>query len=221
VARGIEPADCVGIRVDSHCDCARLLGGWVAFGGAALALLLAAYELNSMYAHRGWHPSTVLSTALGAVFLIAARILVLEHDASRVLVVLGVSISALVVLAFAWIMTTRKVLDGVMIDWALTIASGFYLGWPLAFFLLLRGDTFGAGTKGFWWLLALFSWHGRMTRLRWLAGITSAGINSLRTSALRRHGKDSWAGSFYGHRRLRVYHGDSHCVSTSPWCRSD
>ena len=131
-------------------------GGWVAFGGALLALLLAAYELNSMYAHRGWHPSTMLSTATGAVFLIAARVLVLEHDANRVLVVLGVSISALVVFAFAWIMITRKVLDGVMIDWALTIASGFYLGWPLAFFLLLRGDTFGASTKGFWWLLALF-----------------------------------------------------------------
>src|SRR5262249_26934543 len=28
-------------------------------------------------------------------------------------------------------------------------------GWPLAFFLLLRGDTLGAGTTGFWWMLAL------------------------------------------------------------------
>ena len=34
-------------------------GGWVAFGGAALALTLALYELHAMLAHRGWHLSLI------------------------------------------------------------------------------------------------------------------------------------------------------------------
>src|SRR5262249_42207313 len=68
---------------------------------------------------------------------------------------LGGGISALIILTFAWLILTRRKVEGSLLDWALAMAGTFYLGWPLAFFLLLRGDTLGASTTGFWWMLAL------------------------------------------------------------------
>src|SRR5262249_20008820 len=72
-----------------------------------------------------------------------------------VLLLLGGGISALIILTFAWLILTRRTIEGSLLDWALAMAGTFYLGWPLAFFLLLRGDTLGASTTGFWWMLAL------------------------------------------------------------------
>jgi phosphatidate cytidylyltransferase len=131
-------------------------GGWVAFAGALLALVLAAYELHTMFRQRGWRPVSLLSLGMGVVFLVAARLLVLRHPYPQVLMLLGVGISGLIVLTFAWIILTRHDNQAGLTDLTLTIASAVYLGWPLAAFLLLRGDTLGAGTAGFWWLLALF-----------------------------------------------------------------
>src|SRR5215469_2287327 len=131
-------------------------GGWVAFAGALLALVLAAYELHTMFRHRGWRPVSLLSLGMGVVFLVAARLLVLGHPYPQVFMVLGVGISGLIVLTFAWVILTRHDNQAGLIDWTLTIAGAVYLGWPLATFLLLRGDALGAGTAGFWWLLAVF-----------------------------------------------------------------
>ena len=131
-------------------------GGWVAFGGAVLALLLGAYELNAMFTHKGWHPPLLLSTLLGLTFLCAARLYILRVQPGPVLLLLGAGISALLILSFTWLILTRKNLEGSVLDWALAMGSAFYLGWPLAFFLLLRGDTLGASNNGFWWMLALF-----------------------------------------------------------------
>src|SRR5262245_27939019 len=130
-------------------------GGWVAFAGATLFLLLGAYELHAMFVHKGWHPPSLLGVALGLDFLIAARLLVLRGDPGLILLLLGGGISALIILTFAWLILTRRTIEGSLLDWALAMGGTFYLGWPLAFFLLLRGDTLGAGTTGFWWMLAL------------------------------------------------------------------
>lgn len=131
-------------------------GGWVAFGGAALALAIGLWELRRMFAAKGWRPLLSLTFAAGIVFSIAA-VLWHEHDAvaSLALTVL-LAISALMTLSFAWLILTRKTVEGALTDWALTIGSAIYLAWPIAFFLLLRGDTVGAKNTGFGWLLAMF-----------------------------------------------------------------
>lgn len=131
-------------------------GGWIAFGAAALALFVGAYELHGMFTHKELHPLMALSVALGLDFLVAAMLYTQHPDPLIPLTLLGAGISALIIISFAWLMLTRKTLDGILVDWALTLAAALYLGWPLAFFLLLRGATPGASTAGFWWLLALF-----------------------------------------------------------------
>ena len=131
-------------------------GGWIAFAGATLALGIGLYELYRMYAHKGWYPPMLLSAALSLEFLVVAT---LWHEhvsplALAVAVMLGISV--VVLGSFAWVILTRKTLDGAILDWALTIATPFYLGFPLGFFLLLRGNEAGANNTGFAWLLALF-----------------------------------------------------------------
>ncbi|HEX6818110.1 MAG TPA: phosphatidate cytidylyltransferase [Ktedonobacterales bacterium] len=124
-------------------------GGWIAFAGVVLVLLLGTWELRDMFAHRGWHPLVVLSLALSLVFFVAAML-----PAYRVLL-LEAGISALVIGSFAWLMITRPTIERTLVDWSLTLAIPFYLGWPLAFLLLLRGDTLGYESRGFWWLWVL------------------------------------------------------------------
>lgn len=131
-------------------------GGWVAFAGALCAVAICAWELHDMFAHKGWHPPILLSAALCVDFLATA---VLWHTGTPVLllalaVLLGISL--LLGVSFAWLLLTRHTLDAAIVDWALAMAVPFYLGLPLAFFLLLRGDTPGTSTPGFAWLLALF-----------------------------------------------------------------
>lgn len=125
-------------------------GGWVAFAGAAVTVVLALWELRTMLAQRGWHPIMLLSGAICLDLLLAAML-----PAYR-LPLLGLGISALVVLSFCWLMLSRKAsLEGSLTDWALTLALPFYLGWPLACFLVLRGGTPGYSTAGFWWTLTV------------------------------------------------------------------
>jgi phosphatidate cytidylyltransferase len=124
-------------------------GGWVAFGGVLVILLLGAWELRDMFAHRGWRPLIFLSVALSLDFLLAAML----RDQRSLLLEGG--ISALVIGSFAWLMITRPTIERTLVDWALTLAIPFYLGWPLAFILLLRGDQIGYLSRGFWWLLVM------------------------------------------------------------------
>ena len=131
-------------------------GGWVAFAGALFALVIGIWELRDMFAHKGWHPPILLSAALCVDFLAVA---VLWHAGAPIVplaaaVLLGISL--LLSISFAWLILTRHTLDAALIDWALAMAIPFYLGLPLAFFLLLRGNTVGAETPGFVWVLALF-----------------------------------------------------------------
>src|SRR5262249_36244229 len=125
-------------------------GGWIAFVGAVLALALGTWELRAMFANRGWYPLTFLSFGLSLDFLVAAML----SDYRPTLV--GIVISAFIILSFTWVMVTRPTIERTLIDWALTLAIPFYLGWSMALFLMLRGPQIGYGSDGFWWVLALF-----------------------------------------------------------------
>ncbi len=126
-------------------------GGWIAFAGAAVALALGMWELRTMFAqHRKWYPLVIFSGAFGVDLLVAAML----PDARLPLISLG--ISALVIVSFTWVMITRPTIERTVIDWGLTIAFAFYLGWPMALFLVLRGNVMGLGSDQFWWVLGLF-----------------------------------------------------------------
>lgn len=126
-------------------------GGWLAFAGTLVALVVAMWELRVMFAHRGWRPEIYLSAALCVDFLVAAML-----PSQYLAPLLGLGISALLFASFGWLMITRPTIERTLVDWALTLAIPFYIGWPLAFFLLVRGFGAGYGSRGFWWLLALF-----------------------------------------------------------------
>jgi phosphatidate cytidylyltransferase len=80
------------------------------------------------------------------------------------LLILEVGLSLALLISFPWLFFRPK-LDGAMVDWALTLAIAIYLGWPLSFFLLLRGyDVATLGgvhgvwlylPRGVWWLLVV------------------------------------------------------------------
>ncbi|HEX5547536.1 MAG TPA: phosphatidate cytidylyltransferase [Ktedonobacterales bacterium] len=126
-------------------------GGWIAFAGAVVALALGMWEIRSMFAaHRKWYPLVIFSGAFGIDLLVAAML----PEVRLALIALG--ISALVIASFTWVMITRPTIERTVIDWALTIAVAFYLGWPMALFLVLRGSVMGYGSEQFWWVLGLF-----------------------------------------------------------------
>jgi len=126
-------------------------GGWAAFVGLLPVLALGTWELRDMFAHKGWRPLVILSFLLSLVFLVSAMPNFRDY---RVLL-LETGITALMIGSFAWLMVTRPTIERTLVDWALTLAIPFYLGWPLAFFLLLRGSEPGYTSRGFWWLLVL------------------------------------------------------------------
>jgi phosphatidate cytidylyltransferase len=124
------------------------LGGWVTAAGVLIVLLLAARELHRMLVRKDWQPLTVVSIALSIDFLVAARL-----PEARLL--LAVGISCTVVGVSGWLLIARPVSEQTLVSWALTLAIPFYLGWPLALLVALRGDGIGPDAPGFWWLLVL------------------------------------------------------------------
>jgi phosphatidate cytidylyltransferase len=146
------------------------LGGWWAFVVAALIALLAISELHIMMVHEGYHPLVLVSCALSLLFMVAAmlplqRVPILE---------IGISVALLASFPFLFF---RKKLEGAMLDWSLTLAIAFYVGWPLSLILVLRGFQVGLGT-GLWWLFILFG-----------------GVWGFDTGAF-------FAGHFWGHHKL-------------------
>ena len=125
-------------------------GGWIAFGAAFIFLCIGAWELSVMFANKGWRPQIVISVALGVDFLFAAM-----FPAQRLAIISG-GISACVIISFTVFLLASESFENALRDWALTMAIPFYLGWPLALFLALRGYDFGFGSTGFWWLVATF-----------------------------------------------------------------
>ncbi len=137
-------------------------GGWVAFAAVLLVVILGTLELHNMLLNAGYHPLIWVSFGLSVLFLVAAML-----PQQRQLI-LKTSLGAGLLVSFPWLFV-RKKLDGAMVDWALTLAISIYLGWPMSFFLLLRGpassriDIFHILTnpswlylpRGVWWLLML------------------------------------------------------------------
>ncbi len=129
-------------------------GGWVAFAGALLIVLLCIYELHNMMLHAGYRPLIVVSLGLSVLFLVAAM---LPQQQRLLLLECGIGLALLVSFPLLFF---RKKLDGALVDWSLTLAIAIYVGWPMSIFLLLRGG----GTSGIhgsqvflppgaWWLL--------------------------------------------------------------------
>lgn len=136
-------------------------GGWIAFAAVLLVVILGTLELHNMLLNAGYHPLIWVSFGLSVLFLIAAM-----FPQQRQLI-LEVSLGAGLLASFPWLFV-RKKLDGAMVDWALTLAISIYLGWPMSFFLLLRGSVSSTITpsafsltnmswlylpRGVWWLL--------------------------------------------------------------------
>ncbi len=131
-------------------------GGWASFAAILLVVVLGTFELHTMLLHGGYHPLIWISFALSVLFLIAAM-LPLQR-----LLILETSLGMALLVSFPWLFFRRQ-LDGVLVDWALTLAISIYLGWPMSLFLLLRG--FGSGVlhtaagqwlflpRGAWWVL--------------------------------------------------------------------
>ncbi len=131
-------------------------GGWASFAAILLIVVLGTFELHSMLLHAGYHPLIWISFVLSVLFLIAAML-----PAQRLLI-LETSLGVALLVSFPWLFF-RQQLDGALVDWSLTLAISIYLGWPMSFFLLLRGN--GSGVlhtasgqwlylpPGAWWVL--------------------------------------------------------------------
>ncbi|HEY7092952.1 MAG TPA: phosphatidate cytidylyltransferase [Ktedonobacterales bacterium] len=127
------------------------LGGWFAFAAAALVLIGGMFELRAMFINVGWRPLIILATVIGLVFLISSTPPALQWRD----LLIQITFTALMVIAFVWLLIVRPANAGAVIDWALTVAIPFYLAWPLALLVLMRGGGIGLQSRGFWWLLVL------------------------------------------------------------------
>lgn len=132
-------------------------GGWPAFAAILLVVVLGTLELRNMLFHAGYHPLTWISFGLSVLFLLSAM-----FPAQRLLI-LEIGLGASLPVSFAWMFLRRQKLDGALVDWALTLAIAVYLGWPMSYFLVIRGYAPGALRftgpvwvylpPGAWWLL--------------------------------------------------------------------
>jgi phosphatidate cytidylyltransferase len=127
---------------------ALLAGGWFVFGVIAVIIVLASFEMHRLLTGIGMRPLSLFSLALSFDFLIAAIL-----PAWRTPLIEG-GISLLLLVSFTWLMLMRKTLDGSLVDWAVTMAVPFYIGWPLSLFMRLRGNP-GGLSAGFWWVLVV------------------------------------------------------------------
>ncbi|GAC1350180.1 MAG: phosphatidate cytidylyltransferase [Ktedonobacteraceae bacterium] len=133
-------------------------GGWWAFAGTLLVVVLCTNELYQMMLNSGYRPLIVVSLGLSVLFLVASML------PQQRLLLLETGLGAAVLVSLPWLFF-RKKLDGALVDWALTLAFSIYLGWPMSFFLLLRGYDLatipGPGgawlylPRGTWWVLAV------------------------------------------------------------------
>lgn len=135
-------------------------GGWIAFAAALLIVALCLYELHIMMLHAGFHPIMPLSVALSVLFLVSAMF------TQQRLIMLEIGVSAVLIVSFVWLFFREK-LEGAMVDWSLTLAIAIYIGWPMSFFLLLRGYTLSAlpGAHGAWLFLPRGVWWLLVTLL--------------------------------------------------------
>lgn len=133
-------------------------GGWVAFVAVAFVVVVCTLELYNMLFQAGYRPLIWMSFGISLLFLIAAMF------PQQQLLILEIALGGSLLVSFPWLFF-RKNLDGTLIDWSLTLAIAIYVGWPMSFFLLLRGyepgvfqfnGSFGIDIpRGGWWLLVV------------------------------------------------------------------
>lgn len=124
-------------------------GGWWSFAAIAFVVVLGTNELHQMMLQSERHPVFAVTLGLSLLFLIAAMF------PQQRLLILEIGVSAALIISFFWLFMRDK-LDGALLDWSLTFAFSIYLGWPMSFFLLLRGYQFSWPlSRGVWWLLVV------------------------------------------------------------------
>lgn len=105
------------------------LGGWWYFALVAGAVILGCYEFYQMASRIHHRPAPLLGIALAALFLLDARC-----------PAWGLARPALVaalMLAFGWQLFQPQPRRS-LVDWALTLAGGVYIGWLAGHFISLR-----------------------------------------------------------------------------------
>jgi phosphatidate cytidylyltransferase len=131
-------------------------GGWAAFAATAVVTVMGLLELRTMLHHAGYRPLMWVSFALGLLFLLAAMLPQVQ------LVLLEMGLGGALLVSFVMLFF-RKNIEGAVVDWAFTLAIAIYIGLPMSFFLLLRGNdpgSFGGAaglhlSRGIWWLLVV------------------------------------------------------------------
>lgn len=109
-----------------------LLGGWWSFAAVVVVMGLCAFEWHAMMVHAGHQPLLWLNLALNVLFLVAAML----PDWYGTILKFG--LGGALFLSFA-LLFRRKSFEGVIVDWAMTLAGSIYIGWSLSYILLVRG----------------------------------------------------------------------------------
>lgn len=132
------------------------LGGWWTCVATAVVVVVGCLELYSMVLHVGHRPLIWISLGLALLFLVAVM-----FPQQRFLMI-EIGIGASILFSFPYFFWREK-LEGALVDWALTLAIAFYIGWPMSFLVALRQSTpivnhFTSGwlalvPSGIWWLL--------------------------------------------------------------------
>jgi phosphatidate cytidylyltransferase len=134
-------------------------GGWWAFVGTAIVVVVSCLEFYVMLLHIGQRPLIWMSLGLSILFLISAML------PQQRLLILDIGIAASILFSFPSFFWREK-LDGALVDWALTLAIAFYIGWPMSLLLWLRGfepAVFRPSSGGWlyippelWWVMTIF-----------------------------------------------------------------
>jgi len=117
-------------------------GGLVFFFLLLGASSIAAYEFHQLMQHRGHATCAPLVIGMVTVLLLAARYP--SFPSLRLL-------TSLAILASLFWQLRRPAARRSIVDWALTLAGGFYLGWLAGYLILLRDLS-----QGLEWTLSMF-----------------------------------------------------------------
>ncbi len=114
------------------------LGSYVFAAAMLIVALVGLREMTTVYQKAGYQPFKLTGLAVGALFLVVAAFESPQASLSWLIIVgiLGVSAATL----------GRESQSGILVDWALTLATVFYVAVPLFFAIALR-DLGGDSTR--------------------------------------------------------------------------
>jgi len=121
---------------------ATYLGGVWFYTLVLIAVLLASFEFVQMSMRGGYRPSWVLIFVVVILFLVQGR-----YPSLRLI---QAALAGAVILSFIW-QIFRTETERSLVDWALTLAGGLYLGWLGANLVSLRDLP-----NGFNWTMWMF-----------------------------------------------------------------